>query len=247
MRKIFSKSIYPVAIIVYSFFTLPYLLPNVKVPMPTSLNQKDVAIVLGGGVNPDCTLGESVQSRINIAIELYREGKIKKIMFSGGPQPNTANCVEAISMKRYARWFGKIPRKDLILENLALNTYQNAFFGIDLLEKEGFQSAYVVTSKFHAKRANFIFKQYGIDYQIIPSEDASYGLDKYLSLTREQAILCFHSIFGIPDGFGLNVKHKERNLSLMVKNLSDSIYSKIKDVTNPKPEPPSADPLLKKV
>ncbi len=215
MRKFFPYILFLGLLMVYSFFTLPLLLP---VPQSENLADRyDAIIVLGGGLTPNCTLDTSLQARMDKAIDLYRQSYTSRIILTGGLQLNSDNCFEAEAMWAYALQ-KNIPAEILIKENKALNTYQNAYHAVSLMKKRGMKSALVVTSDFHLKRANLIFEAYNIDHKMVASTSLSEGRQKYFELVKEQLLLCFHAIFGIPDRFGLDLK--EQNLSEVLRSIA---------------------------
>jgi len=202
-------------VIVYSFFTLPLLLP---VPQNEPLAERyDAIIVLGGGLTSNCKLDASLQARMDKGIELYRNSHSTRIILTGGLQLNSDACFEAEAMRAYALR-KNVPAEILIKESQALNTYQNAFHSTTIMENRKMKSALIVTSDFHLKRANLIFEKYDIDYQMVAASSLSEGARKYSELTKEQLLLCFHSIFGIPERFGLDLK--EQNISEVLKSFA---------------------------
>ncbi len=215
MRKISPYILFLGLLIVYCFFTLPLLLP---VPPNEELADRyDAIIVLGGGLTAGCAIDTSLQSRMDKAIGLYRNSFSQRIILTGGLQLNSDNCFESEAMWAYAL-NQNVPAEVLIKESKALNTYQNAYYTTALMKRRSMKSALVVTSDFHLKRANLIFKEYNIQHQMVPAVSLSKGRRKYIELTKEQLLLCFHSVFGIPDRFGLDFK--EQNLSEVLKSLA---------------------------
>ncbi len=215
MRKFFPYILFVGLFIVYSFFTLPLLLP---VPQNDKLADRyDAIIVLGGGLTADCKLAASLQARMDKGIELYRKSYATRMILTGGLQLNSDGCFEAEAMRAYALQ-QNVPAEVLIKESKALNTYQNAYHSATIMKMRSMKSALIVTSDFHLKRANLIFEQYNIDYQMVPSANQSNGRQKYSEWTKEQLLLCFHSIFGIPDRFGLDLK--EQNISEVFRSFA---------------------------
>ncbi len=59
----------------------------------------DAAIVLGNKVNEDGTLSDRLKSRLDKSIEMYKNGRVKKIIVSGGL--GKEGFWEANEMKKY--------------------------------------------------------------------------------------------------------------------------------------------------
>ena len=132
-----------------------------------SLKTYDIGIVLGGILSYDETL-DRVQflrgsDRLLQAIDLYKKGNIKKIVFTGGsgsvlhPDEKEGPLVE-----RFLITLG-IPKSDFLIEGESNNTRQNALYTKELLEKEGFDgSVLLITAAFHMRRSLGCFNKVGI-------------------------------------------------------------------------------------
>jgi len=73
----------------------------------------DAAIVLGAAVWGN-EVSPVFRERINHAFDLYRTGKVRKIIFTGG-QGNRDELTEAAEARQYAIKNG-IPEKDILIE-----------------------------------------------------------------------------------------------------------------------------------
>lgn len=124
----------------------------------------DTAIVLGAGVNDNGSITHLSRTRVDKALSLYRDGRVKKIIFSGGrTNPNSHNS-EAESMYDYATGKG-VTKSDIILETHARNTVENAYYTKLILEANHWRRNIVVTNGFHVIRTKYIFsKLFGREY-----------------------------------------------------------------------------------
>lgn len=105
-------------------------------------------------------------NRFTNALELYKAGKIKKILITGGSgrllqkgEPKEAPQTEAFLLK-----IG-IPASDIIIESKSRNTYENAAFTEQLLEERGMeqQRLLLITSAWHMRRAMGCFEAVGLE------------------------------------------------------------------------------------
>lgn len=141
------------------------------------LKTYDVGIVLGGMMAYDGEFDRIMflrgTDRIMQAIELYKKGYIKKILFSGGSGSIIRQDMkEGIYAKRYLLTLG-IPEEDILIESESNNTRENALFSKKLLNEKSPGGNYLlITSAFHMRRAIGCFKQVGLspDY---------YSTDRY--------------------------------------------------------------------
>ncbi len=104
------------------------------------MNRSDVAIVFGMS---------RWQRPLARALDLYRNGTVRRLIFTGGYNPNIA-AVEAQCMARAALDCG-VPADHFGVEAEATNTLENVVFAARHLEGAG--SAILVAIHFHARRA----------------------------------------------------------------------------------------------
>src|SRR5436853_3959135 len=118
----------------------------------------DAGIVLSGMVTYDNSLDRIQFNRRNDrlmqAISLYKMGKIKKIVFSGGSGSLIYTYLKESEMvKKFLVEIG-IPSEDIIIENKSNNTRENALFTKEVLDKEIPHGKFLLfTSAFHMRRA----------------------------------------------------------------------------------------------
>lgn len=132
-------------------------------PSPPKKEEKcyDMALVLGCPCQDDGTLSWMQKRRIDHAIKLYKQGAYHLLIISGGTVKNNFN--EAKAMQAYARSHILVPCE---IETKAANTYENFLLSRSLWKKHHCHSAIIITSPFHARRANYFAKRYFHDYCI---------------------------------------------------------------------------------
>jgi|SRR5699024_7863598 len=101
----------------------------------------DVIIVLGGGD----------QGRVEKAADLYESGYADTVLMTPVGDRFTGE-----QLKNVGRHYG-IDASDIIVEEESTSTHTNAAESIRIMEKEGFDSALVVTSDYHIKRSRISF------------------------------------------------------------------------------------------
>jgi len=127
----------------------------------------DVAIVLGGAVGqpmpPRVALDLSSSSdRILHAARLYRAGKVKRVLVTGG---NTSwlpgKRPEAELIRDLLIEWG-VPASVIEIAGASRNTYENAVEVRTMWNRQPFQSALLVTSAAHMPRALAVFRRAGL-------------------------------------------------------------------------------------
>jgi len=123
----------------------------------------DALIVLGGGLKIPTEPAKHTQlgagsDRYWYAVQLYRAGKAKKIILSGG------NLVEQPGLKGEAFYASElllkwgVPRAAILIEEGSRTTHENKDAIGSLLKSQELNSALLVTSAMHMPRAHQLFK-----------------------------------------------------------------------------------------
>lgn len=117
--------------------------------------------------------------RVKLATMLYKEGRVKKLILTGGKggisNQNKVNISEAELMKQMLLE-NEVKEKDLILENNSNSTIENEINVAKILDnlQEDITSLILISSEFHLKRCLAIMKKYyrkDIKYILIPAKD----------------------------------------------------------------------------
>ena len=154
----------------------------------------DAAVVLstrsyeGGRLNP------SLVARVEAAVEVYRAGKVKKLVMSGGLSRDFQSA--SGNMQAIAEKMG-VPKEDIIQERRAENTFENIVFSRDFIENS--PRVVIVSAGFHLARARMMADRQwqGHDIQVYAAPFCSepYGGYGYTVL-RESAAFVKNALKG---------------------------------------------------
>lgn len=101
------------------------------------------------------------KQRVNKAYEAYQNGRIKKMVFTGGINgvSNQDNSLlsEASKMKALALSLG-VKEQDILIEDASNNTFENIENAMKLLPND-IKHIAIITSEFHLKRCYAILKK----------------------------------------------------------------------------------------
>jgi uncharacterized SAM-binding protein YcdF (DUF218 family) len=130
----------------------------------------DIGILLGGYYDFDTRTPPGVVSfsisgnRFDNTLLLYKQGKIKKILLSGGAG-RLVGTVEAETpvVRRYLNRIG-VPDSVLILEDRSRNTRENALYSKMLIDSlyPGGTRCLLISSAWHLRRAGACFQKAGL-------------------------------------------------------------------------------------
>ncbi|MBK7888403.1 MAG: YdcF family protein [Bacteroidetes bacterium] len=155
----------------------------------------DVGIVLGGSMRYYDPVSKRVVYSLSVdrllqSLQLYHDGKIKKILLSGGS--GYVNFKDWKESKLIAEVLLKsgVPAADMILENESRNTYENAIHSAEMLSdgKNGTKFL-LITSAFHMRRSLMCFEKAGLKVVDFPVDTRSaphiHTLDKIIQPDAE--------------------------------------------------------------
>ena len=131
------------------------------------LPQAGCVVVLGGvmsGAQPprvDVELNDAID-RVFKALEVYRSGKARFIVVTGGNQPWSKEALSEAELIRDLLVGWDVPRKSIILEGSSRNTRENALYTRNAMASINCQEALLVTSAAHMPRAVAAFQAAGV-------------------------------------------------------------------------------------
>lgn len=133
----------------------------------TTLQPAYTGLVLGARVAPGGTPSYVLAARLESALELYRLGKIRRLLLSG--DHGHRNYDEVNNMKRFLTGRG-VPERDIFLDHAGFDTYNSIVRARDVFQVS---SVIIITQGFHLRRAVYIAQKKGLNVQgfIAPMPD----------------------------------------------------------------------------
>jgi uncharacterized SAM-binding protein YcdF (DUF218 family) len=137
-------------------------------PDSAMLPSYDVGVVLGGGMITIDAQSKRMTFRNNLdrvmqAVELYKEGRIKRMLFSSGSGSLVyRDMLESTLLRKYLVSIG-IPDSVILVDSTSDNTRENAINSALILKKEFPKGKILlITSAIHMRRAMACFNKEGI-------------------------------------------------------------------------------------
>jgi len=143
----------------------------------------DVIILLGGGVYEEASdlSGVGVPSeeglvRVVMAVRLQK--KLGVPIIACGGQVFENGGTEAPILKRFLVDLG-VPPGQVILEQNSRDTFENAKYARQIVERFDYKAPLLVTSGYHMRRSVLSFAKVGMDVTPIPAGLRTYGRQEY--------------------------------------------------------------------
>jgi uncharacterized SAM-binding protein YcdF (DUF218 family) len=175
------------AAVVLVYFTIP--------AGNTTQTHFDTIIVLGCPARLNGTPSPEGRERTLEGVREYRAGVAPHILFTGGAAHN--HLVEARVLAQFAESHG-VPASAIVEEGQAQDTIQNAYYSVQIMQQNGWNSAEVVSSPSHLRRASLIFRHFPVLYHTHAAHwPPEYSLARILTIWYGEATYTAHlRVFG---------------------------------------------------
>lgn len=120
----------------------------------------DAAVVLGGAVDHGKP-SPAFTERIRHAADLYHQGKVRFIIFTGGPRA-AGQPAESVAARTLAVEMG-VPGSATLLEQRSSTTWENLLYTRPLLEQHNLGTVVIVSDRLHLYRACSMAGRLGIE------------------------------------------------------------------------------------
>lgn len=127
-----------------------------------------IAIVLGARVGANGVPSNTLYDRTVTGVELYKAGKTRKLLLSGGND-------EPQVMKKLAIELG-VRETDIVLDDLGLRTYDSCVRAKQVFEIE---KAVIVTQDYHLARSLYLCQNLGVDAVGVNAKRRDYDGERY--------------------------------------------------------------------
>lgn len=141
----------------------------------------DIAVILGNKVNEDGTLSERLEKRLECGLDLFRQGRTKRILVSGGL--GKEGFYEGDKMRDYLIEKG-VPDSAIIVDNFGVNTNATVENTRKLKDSLGLNSIIVVSQYYHLTRTKMLFRKAGMK-DVSSCSPQYFEIRDFYSLLRE--------------------------------------------------------------
>ena len=193
---VLKKRLFYTGFIVLIIFTNPFLASEAfrawegePVPM-ASIPNYETAIVLSGVAStrdaaPDRVFFGKGADRVLHAVQLYKTGKIKRILISGGSGALLGKKVSEAGQLKKVFLFSGVPDSVIFIEDQSRNTVESARFSKKMIDSLQLGSRFLlVTSAFHMPRSLGCFRKAGVKVEGYSTDfytgDRSFGISDLL-------------------------------------------------------------------
>jgi vancomycin permeability regulator SanA len=146
----------------------------------------DVAVVFGARVYANGHPSDALADRVRTGVQLYHDGLIAKLLFSGGPGDGSVHETEA--MKALAVRLG-VPEKDILIDDKGVNTRATVKNTEVMFSSLRASRVLVVSHFYHLPRIKMTYQRTGWDVYTVPARE-SYTLRQMpYFMAREVAAL----------------------------------------------------------
>lgn len=190
------------AFLTICFFTWPSRVLQLPLIVHDQPQAADVVIVLGAGARSHGDpLPPQAKERVERGAELMKQGLASAMIISGGLS-KSSGYIEADLMKAYAV-AQDLPAENIIEEKTSTSTWENAINSLEIMRRNNWQTALIVTSSYHTYRACAIFHHLRASVRciaaplnIIPTDSVYERLTDFRSVVREYGAVVLYGVTG---------------------------------------------------
>jgi SanA protein len=143
------------------------------------LTHAQVALVLGAGLNQDGTPSAMLRDRVDVAADLYNDGRVDKVLVSGDHGTVGHDEVNAMRVALVARG---VPDGKIFTDHAGFDTWDSMVRAKKVFKVD---SAIVVTQGFHLPRAVWLGKRAGLKVGGVSATTGGYGRKGQIASARE--------------------------------------------------------------
>lgn len=121
------------------------------------MQEMPVAMVFGGGMLENGDETPMQYDRVEVGVQLYKEGKVGKLLITGDDGRRVVNEVD--TMKQHAIEKG-VPESDIVVDPAGLRTYESCYRAKEIY---GITHAIGVSQDFHLSRIIYFCSRHGIN------------------------------------------------------------------------------------
>ncbi len=137
----------------------------------SSKGPADAAVVLGAAVYTDRP-SPVFEERIRHGVNLFREGRVRKLVMTGGLSPGD-RLTEARAARDWSLRQG-VPSEAILLEEASRTTQENLAFALPILRRHGLERVLIVSDPLHMRRAVAMARRLGIEAEPSPTPTSRY-------------------------------------------------------------------------
>ncbi len=158
---------------------------------PGDVPQAHTALILGAKVWSSGRLSHMLEDRVLTGLELYQQGKVKKLLLSG--DHGRVEYDEVNTMRNYllARC---VPAEDIFMDHAGFDTYDSMYRARDVFLV---QDVIVVTQRFHVARAVYLARKLGLQAVGIVADKRKYMLSSQTKSEWREVLAKVKAFFDI--------------------------------------------------
>lgn len=161
----------------------------------------DAVVVFGARAYADGRPSHALADRVRTGCELYREGLVKKVIFSGGPGDGAVHETEA--MRRMALELG-VADEDILLDAGGVNTSATVTNTAEIFQRHSIRRVLVVSHFYHLPRIKMTYQRQGIEVWTVPARQRYFLRQTPYLLMREVAALWAYYLSPFAPGLAAN-------------------------------------------
>jgi vancomycin permeability regulator SanA len=136
-------------------------------------------------------MSQALTDRTRTAVDLYLDGTVQQLVFSGGPGDGDIHETEA--MRRYAMSRG-VPVGAITRDLQGLSTHATVRNTVSHFDERGIRTVLAVSHYFHLPRIKMAYQRAGFEVYTVPARESYILYQTPYLLLRETAALWYYYV-----------------------------------------------------
>ena len=155
------------------------------------------AVVFGARAYADGSMSQALTDRTRTAVDLYLDGTVSHLIFSGGPGDGGIHETEA--MRRYAVSRG-VPDAAMTRDLQGLSTRDTVRNTVAHFQERGIQRVLAVSNYFHLPRIKMAYQRAGFEVYTVPARESYILYQTPFQFLRETAAIWYYYMLPLLGG-----------------------------------------------
>jgi len=159
------------AVLLFAIWVNTHILSyGVHIVPASHVHTSSTMLIFGGGMERDGSMSVAQKERVNMAISLYEQGLVSRMIFTGDDGARRFNEVDAMAAHAIARG---VSEEVIEIDRHGYNTYTSCFRAA---HEKDIKSLVAISQEFHLSRIIYFCNRFGIDTRGVAADLGKQGI-----------------------------------------------------------------------
>ena len=159
------------AVLLFAIWVNMHILSyGVHIVPASHIHTSSTMLIFGGGMERDGSMSVAQRERVNMAISLYEQGRVSRMIFTGDDGARRFNEVDAMAAHAIAH---DVSEDVIEIDRHGYNTYTSCYRAA---HEKDLKRLVVISQEFHLRRIIYFCNRFGIDTRGVAADLGKQGI-----------------------------------------------------------------------